>query len=98
MRSCFSPELNVSPVVDPSVSFPNVTESVSESEAPDAVASARLNAEPENVYELFSFRLAVSVAVTAGGATALMVRATTPEPLRRSTESVTDIRRVSDPT
>ena len=51
------PETNVTPVVDPNVTFPCVTLSVTVSEVPTACASPTLIALPlpvENVSEVFS--------------------------------------------
>jgi len=90
------PELKVSPVVDPRVSLPYVTDSVSESDAPEAAASVTLIV-PEKVSELFSFTPAAVGAVMLGGGKLLTVIATVADPVRLSPESLTEICSESEP-
>src|SRR5580704_8162078 len=61
-----TPEVNVSPVVDFRLRVPSMTESDTESELPDAPASAALIV-PEKVYVPFSIKLTDNGAVTVAG-------------------------------
>src|SRR5580704_8080187 len=90
------PVLMVNPVVDPKVSLPFATESVNESDVPDATESVTL-IELENVRIPFSFTLADDGAVIVGGGKLPTVIATFPNPLRPSPESLSEICSESPP-
>ena len=88
------PEVKVKPVIDPNVSLPSATASVSESDVPEAAASVTLIV-PENVYEPFSFTLTAVGALTFGGA--LTVIDTAADPVRPSPASLSEICSTSEP-
>src|SRR5580704_12884353 len=89
------PAVTETPVVDASVRVPSVTESVSESDVPEAAVSVRLIELLKNVYWLFSLTVTGAGTLTLGAG--LTVRATTSASDSTSPESATDICSQSEP-